>query len=132
MVYEGEEGKELCVKMEPTRKRLPDERNGITYSKHVDAIGGAKVDITTGEYDNGTLGEVFIKVDKEGSILAAYDGFAIALSIGLQHGIPLKTFIDKLKYMKFEPSGVTANKLGIPMADSVFDLVAKFLEEKYL
>jgi ribonucleoside-diphosphate reductase alpha chain len=116
---------------EPQRKRLPDERTGLTRSEHLAAVGGAKVEITTGEYENGSLGEIFLRVDKEGSVLRAYEMTAIAISIGLQYGVPLKVFIDKFKHQQLEPAGMTSDP-DIPIADSIIDFVAKFLEKEYL
>jgi len=72
-------------------------------------------------------------MDKEGSQLSGFaDSFAIAISIALQHGVPLRSFVDKFKYLKFEPAGVTSRPDIRPLADSVVDYVAHWLEEKFL
>jgi ribonucleoside-diphosphate reductase alpha chain len=117
--------------MKPKRKKLPDERQGLTRSEHLEAVGGAKVTITTGEYDNGTLGEIFLEVGHEGSILRAYDMASIFMSFGLQHGIPLELYVDKMEHQQMEPAGVTSNK-DIPIAKSVWDFLAKWLRKRYL
>lgn len=117
--------------MEPIRNRLPDERPGLTYSDHLAAVGGARVTIRTGEYDNGTLAEIFLEVGHEGDVLRAYDLVAISMSIGLQYGIPLDVYLDKFKHMRMDPEGITSDK-EIPIAKSVIDFVARWLERKYL
>ena len=110
-----------------TRRKLPDERRGLT---HRAVIGGHKVYLTTGEFEDGTLGEIFISVDKQGGALRVYDALAIAISIGLQHGVPLEDYVDKLRGMQFEPAGVTGDA-EIPMAKSIPDFVARYLELRY-
>ena len=110
------------------RKRLDTERRSITHSVK---IGTCNVVITAGEYDSGQLGEIFIQIAKQGDELRAYDIIATAISIGLQSGVPLKTFVDKFKHVQMEPSGFTNNE-KIPIAKSVIDYVARWLEMKYL
>ncbi len=110
------------------RNRLPDERTGLT---HRVVIETTKVYIRTGEYPDGSLGEIFITIDKEGSDLRVYDIVAISMSIGLQHGIPLAEYIDKFKLQKMEPRGVTNNP-EIPVCSSLADYLARWLELKYL
>ena len=98
---------------------------------HRVTIGGTKVHIRTGEYAGGKLGEVFVTLSKEGSELRVYDAVAIAISIGLQYGVPLEEFVDKFKHQKMEPSGWTSNP-AIPHADSIVDYLARWLEIRYL
>lgn len=112
-----------------TRQKLPTERSGKT---HKVVIGGRAVYITTGEYPDGSLGEIFIRLDREGGELRVYDCLAIAVSIGLQYGVPLEEYIKKLRYQQMEPRGVTSNPNEIPMCSSISDYLAKWLELKYL
>jgi ribonucleoside-diphosphate reductase alpha chain len=95
------------------RRRLPSERRSIT---HKFAVGGHEGYITVGMYEDGTPGEIFIKMAKEGSTLSGFmDGFALSVSIGLQYGVPLKALVDKLINSRFEPSGFTGHP-AIPYA----------------
>lgn len=110
------------------QRKLPPERKGIT---HKVIIGGTDVYIRTGEFLDGGLGEVFITVNKEGHELRAYDGVAIAMSIGLQRGVPLKAYVDKFKHQRMEPGGVTSDP-KIPMSHSILDYLAHWLEARYL
>lgn len=110
------------------RKRLPTERAGIT---HKVTIGGVDVYVNTGEFDDGTLGEIFVTINKAGGQMRVYDALAIAISVGLQHGVPLETFVNKFKHQRMEPSGVTSSQ-EIPLADSIVDYLAKWLEQIYL
>jgi len=109
------------------KKRLEINRKAITKRFE---IGGKKVYLTTGEYSDGKLGEIFIRIDKEGSRLRVYDCLAIAVSIGLQHGIPLSEYCDKLMHMGFEPSGVTSDP-EIPFSKSIVDYIFRFLNLRY-
>lgn len=91
-----------------------------------------KAYVNTGEYPDGALGELFITPDKEGSFIkGVLDGFALLLSIALQHGIPLEDIASKFIHMRFEPSGYTNDK-SIPIASSIFDLMFRKLALKYL
>ncbi|MCP4677702.1 MAG: hypothetical protein GY854_19735 [Deltaproteobacteria bacterium] len=112
----------------PERNRLPDERPGKTHNV---TIAGTDIVINTGEYEDGRCGEVFIELKKQGDHMRVYDSVAIAISIALQYGVPLDVFVQKFKHQKLEPSGVTSNE-KIPIADSIVDYVAKWLELKYL
>ena len=112
----------------PKKHRLLPERPGRTHRVEID---GTKVYVTTGEYEDGTLGEVFIRIDKEGGRLRVYDALAIAISIGLQHGVPLREYVDKLRNLQMEPRGWTRNP-EIPSAKSICDYLARFLEARYL
>ncbi len=111
------------------RRRLPSERRSIT---HKFAIGGHEGYITVGMYEDGTPGEIFIKMAKEGSTLSGFmDGFALSVSIGLQYGVPLKALVDKLINTRFEPSGFTGHP-AIPYAKSVLDYIARWLGGRFI
>jgi ribonucleoside-diphosphate reductase alpha chain len=111
------------------RRKLPDERKAIT---HKFWINGHEGYITVGMYDDGTPGEVFIKMAKEGSTLSGVmDGFALTLSIGLQYGVPLRALVDKLMNTRFEPSGFT-HTADIRMASSVLDYIARWMGGKFI
>src|SRR5260370_7706298 len=89
------------------RRKLPDERKSFM---HKYSVGGHEGYIIVGMYEEGTPGEIFIKMAKEGSTLSGFmDGVALSISIGLQHGVPLKAFVAKLANTRFEPSGYTQN-----------------------
>jgi ribonucleoside-diphosphate reductase alpha chain len=111
-----------------TRNKLPAERNSVTHSVK---IGTKSVYIIAGEYENGMLGELFIRIGKEGDEDSIYGALSASVSIGLQHGIPLQVYVDKFKYQRMGEGGPT-NNAKIPMCDSVIDYVAKWLEMKYL
>jgi ribonucleoside-diphosphate reductase alpha chain len=111
------------------REKLPPERSSIT---HKFSVGGHEGYITVGMYEDGRPGEVFIKMAKEGSTLSGVmDGLALTLSIGLQHGVPLKVLVDKLVNTRFEPSGITANP-NIRFVSSVLDYLARWLGGRFL
>jgi ribonucleoside-diphosphate reductase alpha chain len=110
------------------RKRLPDERDSIT---HKFSIGGQEGYLHIGKYEDGTPGEVFINIAKAGSTLYGFaDLAATMMSLGLQHGVPVGTIIDKLRGTKFEPSGFTHHN-EIRTASSIGDYLAKYLELKF-
>ncbi|HVB36018.1 MAG TPA: vitamin B12-dependent ribonucleotide reductase [Candidatus Acidoferrales bacterium] len=111
------------------RRRLPNERNSIT---HKFSVGGHEGYLTVGKYDDGTPGEIFIKMAKEGSTLSGImDGFALSVSIALQYGVPLRAMIDKFVNARFEPSGFTGNK-EIPYAKSIIDYIGRWLGGKFI
>jgi ribonucleoside-diphosphate reductase alpha chain len=113
----------------PLRRKLPAERQSLT---HKFSIGGHEGYITVGKYDDGTPGEIFIKMSKEGSTLSGFmDGFALSVSIGLQYGVPLKALVDKFINTRFEPSGYTGNK-EIPYAKSVLDYIGRWLGGRFI
>ncbi|MCL2780587.1 MAG: vitamin B12-dependent ribonucleotide reductase [Actinomycetia bacterium] len=117
------------VEYRPTRKRLPKKRKSLTTSF---TVGGAEGYITAGNYDDGSLGEVFLKLGKQGSTLAGVmDAFSIAVSIGLQYGVPLETFVAKFTNLRFEPAGLTDDP-DIRMAQSVMDYIFRRLTLDYL
>jgi ribonucleoside-diphosphate reductase alpha chain len=113
----------------PKRHKLPSERQSIT---HKFSVGGHEGYITVGKYDDGTPGEIFIKMSKEGSTLSGFmDGFALSVSIGLQYGVPLKALVDKFINTRFEPSGYTGHK-EIPYAKSVLDYIGRWLGGRFI
>lgn len=112
------------------RKRLPQRRKGYTQKA---TIGGQNVYLRTGEYKNGQLGEIFLDMHKEG---AAYRSlmncFAISISLGLQHGVPLEEFVDAFVFTRFEPNGIVQGNDRIKMATSVIDYIFRELAVEYL
>ena len=114
---------------EPVRKRLPKARPSTTTSF---SVGGAEGYMTAGAYADGALGEVFLKLGKQGSTLAGVmDAFSIAVSIGLQYGVPLETFVEKFTNLRFEPAGMT-DDADIRMAQSMMDYIFRRLALDYL
>jgi ribonucleoside-diphosphate reductase alpha chain len=112
-----------------TREKMPVERASVT---HKFAVGGHEGYITVGMYDDGRPGEVFIKMSKEGSTLSGVmDGLALTISLGLQYGVPLRVFVDKLLNTRFEPSGITANP-NIRFVSSVLDYIARWLGGRFI
>ena len=113
----------------PVRRRMPRERQSLT---HKFSVGGHEGYITAGEYDDGTLGEIFLTdIGKEGStIKGMMNAFATAISIGLQYGVPLETLVRKFAYVRFEPEGYTGNP-EIPFAKSMPDYIMRWLASRY-
>lgn len=112
------------------RRRLPDRRTGYTQKAK---INGQTVYIRTGEYENGQIGEIFIDMAKEGAAFRSLlNNFAIAISLGLQHGVPLEEFVDAFVFTKFEPSGMVTGNNRIKMAMSVIDYIFRELAVTYL
>ncbi|MFO1037348.1 MAG: vitamin B12-dependent ribonucleotide reductase [Geminicoccaceae bacterium] len=112
------------------RRRLPSRRKGYTQKA---VVGGHKVYLRTGEYEDGTLGEIFVDMHKEGAAFRSLmNSFAIAISIGLQYGVPLEEFVEAFSYTRFEPSGVVQNNDSIKMATSVLDYIFRELAVSYL
>ena len=112
-----------------SRKRLPKSRPSRTTSF---SVGGAEGYMTAGAYADGALGEVFLKLGKQGSTLAGVmDAFSIAVSIGLQYGVPLETFVEKFTNLRFEPAGMT-DDADIRMAQSMMDYIFRRLALDYL
>ena len=113
----------------PTRKRLPKSRTSRTTSF---TVGGAEGYMTSGAHDDGTLGEVFLKLGKQGSTLAGVmDAFSIAVSIGMQYGVPLETYVSKFTNLRFEPAGLTDDP-DVRMSQSLMDYVWRRLALDYL
>lgn len=111
------------------RKTLPAKRRGFTYKAKV---GGQPMFLRTGEYSDGTIGEIFIDMAKEGATMRSLlNSFAIAVSVGLQYGVPLEEFVDKFIFTRFEPSGVVEHP-NIKTATSVLDFVFRALAYEYL
>ncbi len=113
----------------PSRRKLPDERRAIT---HKFSVGGHEGYITVGMYEDGSPGEMFLVMAKEGSTISGLmDTIATSVSIALQYGVPLRTLVDKFTHMRFEPSGFTNNP-EIPIAKSIVDYVFRWLASKFL
>jgi ribonucleoside-diphosphate reductase alpha chain len=111
------------------RHRLPAERASIT---HKFALAGHEGYITVGLYKDGTPGELFIRMAKEGSTVSGLmDSFATAVSLALQHGVPIKLLCDKFSHTRFEPSGFTGNS-EIPIAKSIMDYIFRWLELRFV
>ncbi|MBM3489136.1 MAG: vitamin B12-dependent ribonucleotide reductase [Alphaproteobacteria bacterium] len=112
------------------RKRLPGRRTGYTQKAEV---GGHKVYLRTGEYEDGSLGEIFVDMHKEGAAFRSLmNNFAIAISIGLQYGVPLEEFVEAYTFTRFEPSGAVVGNDTIKMATSIIDYVFRELAISYL
>ena len=112
------------------RRRLPYRRTGYTQKAK---INGQSVYIRTGEYDNGQIGEIFIDMHREGAaVRSLLNCFAISVSLGLQHGVPLEEFIDAFVFTKFDPSGIVTGNEKIKMATSVIDYIFRELAVSYL
>ncbi|MDI6857589.1 MAG: vitamin B12-dependent ribonucleotide reductase [Dehalococcoidia bacterium] len=116
-------------KQKPVRRRLPDTRHSIT---HKFSIEGHEGYITVGTYEDGSPGEIFITMAKEGSTISGMmDAFATSISLTLQYGVPLKDLVNKFSHMRFEPAGRTQNR-EIPVAQSVVDYVFRWLGSQFL
>jgi ribonucleoside-diphosphate reductase alpha chain len=112
----------------PVRRKLPDERQSLT---HKFSIGGHEGYITVGMFEDGTPGEVFISMAKEGSTISGLmDSFATSISYALQYGVPLKFFVDKFSHVRFEPSGWTGNP-QVPYAKSIMDYIFRWMGAKF-
>ncbi len=112
------------------RRRLPHRRAGYTQKA---VVGGHKIYLRTGEYEDGTLGEVFLDMHKEGAAFRSLmNCFAIAVSLGLQHGVPLDEFVDAFVFTRFEPNGIVQGHDQIKMVTSVIDYVFRELAISYL
>ena len=112
------------------RRRLPDRRSGYTQKA---IIASHKVYLRTGEYENGELGEIFLDMHKEGAAFRSLmNCFAIAISLGLQHGVPLDEFVDAFVFTRFEPNGIVSGNPHIKMGTSVIDYVFRELAITYL
>jgi ribonucleoside-diphosphate reductase alpha chain len=114
----------------PHRERLPNRRNGYTQKARV---GGQKIYVRTGEYADGRLGEIFIDMHKEGATFRSLmNNFAIAVSLGLQHGVPLEEFVDAFTATRFEPAGQVEGNEKINRATSILDYIFRELAISYL
>jgi ribonucleoside-diphosphate reductase alpha chain len=113
----------------PLRRRLPDERASITHKFNV---GGHEGYLTIGLYPDGTPGEIFLRMAKEGSTISGLmDAFATAVSLALQYGVPLKDLVNKFSHLRFEPAGFTTNR-DIPMAKSLVDYIFRYMATKFM
>jgi ribonucleoside-diphosphate reductase alpha chain len=112
------------------RRRLPHRRKGYTQKA---IVGGHKVYLRTGEYEDGGVGEIFIDMHKEGAAFRSLmNNFAIAISIGLQYGVPLEEFVEAFTFTRFEPSGIVEGNDTIKMATSILDYIFRELAVSYL
>ena len=120
---------EVRIEYRPRRRRLPKSRNSRTTSF---SVGGAEGYLTSSSYENGDIGEIFLKLGKQGSTLAGVmDAFSLAISVALQYGVPLETYVQKFTNMKFEPAGMT-DDADIRIAQSLIDYVFRRLALDYL
>jgi ribonucleoside-diphosphate reductase alpha chain len=118
------------VPMEAERRRLPDRRKGYIQKA---TVGGHKVYLHTGEFDDGQLGEIFIDMHKEGAAFRSLmNNFAIAISIGLQYGVPLEEYVDAFVFTRFEPAGEVTGNDSIRRATSILDYIFRELAVSYL
>ncbi len=112
------------------RRKLPSRRAGYTQKA---MVGGHKVYLRTGEYEDGQLGEIFIDMHKEGAAFRSLmNAFAISVSLGLQHGVPLEEFVEAFTFFKFEPNGIVSGNNHIKMSTSVIDYIFRELAITYL
>ena len=115
--------------MNSDRKTLPNRRRGFTQKAR---IGGHKIYLHTGEYKDGSLGEIFLDMNKEGATLGGImNCFAIAVSLGLQHGVPLGKYVDAFTFTKFEPAGMVQGSEYIKMSTSPLDYIFRELAVRY-
>ncbi len=120
---------EIQTVYKPMRRRLPDERASITHKFNV---GGHEGYLTIGMYEDGTPGEIFLRMAKEGSTISGLmDSFATAVSLALQYGVPLRDLVNKFSHLRFEPAGFTTNR-DIPMAKSLVDYIFRYMATKFL
>jgi len=121
---------EKIIERDRSRRKLPDRRKGYIQKA---AVGGHKVYLHTGEYDDGEVGEIFIDMHKEGAAFRSLmNNFAIAVSLGLQHGVPLDEFVDAFVFTRFEPAGPVTGNDSIKSATSILDYVFRELGVSYL
>ena len=120
----------VTVAAKPERASLPSRRKGYTQKA---TVGGHKIYLRTGEYEDGRLGEIFIDMHKEGAAFRSLmNNFAIAISIGLQYGVPLEEFVEAFTFTRFEPSGIVEGNETIKMATSIVDYMFRELAVSYL
>jgi ribonucleoside-diphosphate reductase alpha chain len=124
------DGKKSGGKTRGTRKPLPNRRSGYTQKSK---IAGHSIFIRTGEYDDGSLGEIFLDMHKEGAAFRSLlNSFAIAVSLGLQYGVPLEEYVDAFTFSRFEPNGIVKGHDYVKMATSVIDFIFRDLAISYL
>ena len=120
----------VVIRYQARRNRLPGRRTGFTQKA---SVGGHKVYIRTGEYENGSVGEIFLDMHREGAAFRSLmNCFAIAVSLGLQYGVPLEEYVDAFVFTRFEPSGMVGGHDRIKMATSVIDYIFRELAITYL
>ncbi|MBT7526586.1 MAG: vitamin B12-dependent ribonucleotide reductase, partial [Rhodospirillales bacterium] len=120
----------IVQRMISERSTLPPRRKGYTQKA---IVGGHKVYLRTGEYENGTIGEIFIDMHKEGAAFRSLmNNFAIAVSIGLQYGVPLEEFVEAFTFTRFDPSGIVEGNDAIKMSTSILDYIFRELAVSYL
>jgi adenosylcobalamin-dependent ribonucleoside-diphosphate reductase len=125
----GDSARPAAGEARPLRRKLPDERRSIT---HKFSIAGHEGYVTVGMYEDGSPGEIFIVMSKEGSVVSGLmDSFATAISLALQYGVPLRVLVNKFSHTRFEPAGWTNNK-EIPIAKSVTDYIFRWLALKFI
>lgn len=125
--------KQLADAATPSRRRLPDTRQSTTRKFKVlrDGEEELAIYVTAGVYEDGSPGELFLKCDRQGSLTSgALDAVAMTISLGLQHGVPLKAYVDKLVAMRFDPSGFTGDA-KYRSCTSILDLVARWLRDHF-
>ncbi|HEY1752496.1 MAG TPA: ribonucleotide reductase [Caulobacteraceae bacterium] len=121
---------ERFVEVERSRRKLPDRRKGYIQKA---SVGGHKVYLHTGEYEDGELGEIFLDMHKEGAAFRSLmNNFAVAISIGLQYGVPLDEFVDAFVFTRFEPAGEVEGNEAIRSATSILDYIFRELGVSYL
>jgi ribonucleoside-diphosphate reductase alpha chain len=121
---------ERIIERDRTRRKLPDRRKGYIQKA---SVGGHKVYLHTGEYEDGELGEIFIDMHKEGAAFRSLiNNFAIAISIGLQYGVPLEEFVDAFVFTRFEPAGPVTGNDSVKSATSILDYLFRELGVSYL
>ncbi len=127
--FNGQEAEVPAAVARPARHRLPSERHAITHKFEIQGHEGYLI---VGLYEDGTPGEIFLKMAKEGSTLSGMmDSFATAISLALQYGVPLRLFCDKFSHTRFEPAGYTGNR-EIPIAKSIVDYIFRWLAARFL
>jgi ribonucleoside-diphosphate reductase alpha chain len=132
VALQKESGRPVAEKSEHRGRRqsLPNRRSGYTQKAK---IGGHSIFIRTGEYDNGRLGEIFLDMHKEGAAFRSLlNSFAIAVSLGLQYGVPLEEYVDAFTFSRFEPNGMVQGHDYVKMATSVIDYIFRDLAISYL
>jgi ribonucleoside-diphosphate reductase alpha chain len=121
---------ERVIERAREREKLPSRRKGYTQKA---SVGGHKVYLRTGEYDDGRLGEIFIDMHKEGAAFRSLmNNFAIAISLGLQYGVPLEEYVDAFTFTRFEPAGLVQGNDTIKNATSILDYIFRELAVSYL
>ncbi len=122
--------KVIIKEVRAKREKLSDRRRGYTQKA---VVGGHKIYLRTGEYEDGSLGEIFVDMHKEGSAFRALvDSFAISVSMGLQYGVPLETFVEAFTFTRFEPAGIVQGNDSIKNATSILDYIFRELAISYL